>query len=251
MTPGAFPDDALIGAWADMGCEPVATCGQNRQPSIGATLAELRQQDRTFRTELTSSSAGRTAPDFITGMNVFTVISAKGGSAGSARDRYKTGGLVESRCDSTRPRLRSAEGCIFNNVWPVLTYNKADTLYPVNDLIDHIRYAQDVKGAPGKFVSGQQPGVPLHRQRDRARNRQHRDRARASCRLTTPTWNWRVEQCDEYPFASTAEGTASGGPASARLIKASHNREGGIQLNNWYTWDRILATDQFWVQVIG
>ncbi|MET8759467.1 NucA/NucB deoxyribonuclease domain-containing protein [Lentzea sp. NPDC004782] len=57
--------------------------------------------------------------------------------------------------------------------------------------------------------------------------------------------------CDEYPFASTYQGGTSGGPVSGRLIDAKVNREGGIQLNNWYGWDRILDGDQFWVQLLG
>ena len=80
----------------------------------------------------------------------------------------------------------------------------------------------------------------------------NRVRPKQQCRAARPNgWNWLAEQCDEYPFASVREGGASGGPVSGRVIPADQNREGGIQLNNWYEWDRILDGDTFWVETLG
>ncbi|MFF7656462.1 hypothetical protein ACFZCY_42720 [Streptomyces sp. NPDC007983] len=61
--------------------------------------------------------------------------------------------------------------------------------------------------------------------------------------------------CDEYPFASTYEGAArykyEGSQYlnfwSARWVKRTHNQEGGRRLARWYTNDRILDHDYFYI----
>ena len=56
------------------------------------------------------------------------------------------------------------------------------------------------------------------------------------------------EQCDEYPFASTYQGAASGGDFSVRMIDGTDNRIAGDEyLNHWYNAWRILDGDAFFV----
>ncbi|WP_214108292.1 NucA/NucB deoxyribonuclease domain-containing protein [Acrocarpospora catenulata] len=57
--------------------------------------------------------------------------------------------------------------------------------------------------------------------------------------------------CDEYPFASTHEGSAHAGKNySVAIVEKSDNCSGGSKLGNWYLYNRILEKDPFWVYVI-
>ncbi|WP_405834363.1 NucA/NucB deoxyribonuclease domain-containing protein [Streptomyces sp. NBC_01176] len=60
-----------------------------------------------------------------------------------------------------------------------------------------------------------------------------------SCRL----------QCDEYPYASTKEGSAKGDNRfSVRLIDGTDNETGGRGLDQTYTLNRILDGDAFYMR---
>ncbi|MEU6097836.1 NucA/NucB deoxyribonuclease domain-containing protein [Streptomyces sp. NPDC047079] len=57
-------------------------------------------------------------------------------------------------------------------------------------------------------------------------------------------------ECDEYPFASTKEGSTKGDNRfSVRLIDGKDNRKGGERLNQVYTLNRILDGDPFYVKI--
>ncbi|WP_158558057.1 LamG-like jellyroll fold domain-containing protein [Spongiactinospora gelatinilytica] len=56
--------------------------------------------------------------------------------------------------------------------------------------------------------------------------------------------------CDEYPFASTHEGSAYAGiNFSVAIVERGDNCSGGSKLKNWYLWNRVLEKDPFWVHV--
>jgi len=54
--------------------------------------------------------------------------------------------------------------------------------------------------------------------------------------------------CDEYPFASTLEGARTGN-FRVQYLWASHNRSAGGKLSGFYSADRILYGDPFWVVI--
>ncbi|MFJ5680867.1 NucA/NucB deoxyribonuclease domain-containing protein [Streptomyces sp. NPDC093097] len=57
-------------------------------------------------------------------------------------------------------------------------------------------------------------------------------------------------QCDEYPFASTYEGSTKGDDRySVRLIDGKDNETGGNRLNAMYIANRILDDDPFFVTI--
>ncbi|WP_437022841.1 NucA/NucB deoxyribonuclease domain-containing protein [Streptomyces sp. enrichment culture] len=57
-------------------------------------------------------------------------------------------------------------------------------------------------------------------------------------------------QCDEYPFASTKEGSNKGDDRySVRLIEGTDNEEGGRRLNTMYTLNRMLDGDPFYMKI--
>ncbi|GAA3837726.1 hypothetical protein GCM10022243_00280 [Saccharothrix violaceirubra] len=253
-TIGEFEDDALVAAWADCAGEPgKSACSKRYQPDRRSTLEDIKEErNNVFESVLTDTSIadiGLTG-DAIAPLQIYSWFTGRGGAGHAASILDSVGNRVASRCDSAQ--LRSKKACIFNNVRPFLTYDKNDTAYPVASLIDHIRYAQDQLRAPGRWRNAGPDGPPLTRTRNSDLQDENRKQPKAQCRTARPGgWNWRVEQCDEYPFASVKEGGASGGPVSGRLIPAAQNREGGIQLNNWYEWDRIIQEDTFWVNLIG
>jgi len=250
---GDYDDDARLAAFADCTGEVgKSACRSKQEPSIGATLDELRDGYREFKTTITDISKetyGLTG-DAVASMNVFSWWVGNGGTEHPSDGVNNISDPVRSRCDSTK--LRTSNACIFNNVSPYLTYDRADTAFPVGEVIDHIRYAQDTLGAPGKFANGKPVTAPLTRNRNAQKIIDNRKKPKEQCKAAAPNgWNGKKINCDEYPFASTNQGGTSGGPVSGRLINAKVNREGGIQLSNWYGWDRILDGDQFWVQLLG
>ncbi|MFE2884501.1 NucA/NucB deoxyribonuclease domain-containing protein [Streptomyces sp. NPDC059272] len=57
-------------------------------------------------------------------------------------------------------------------------------------------------------------------------------------------------QCDEYPFASTKEGSTKGDNRfSVRLIDGTDNGNGGRRLDEMYTLNRIIDGDAFYMQI--
>jgi hypothetical protein len=118
---------------------------------------------------------------------------------------------------------------------------------------------------PAKAVPGCDADHLLHRlATDTKRYDDNRDAAIAACRA-----NWGANysrgqtlDCDEYPFASTYEGSAQHAyepttPAnnfSAMPVVRGQNRSAGTQLLNFLRWNRILITqtdDGFYVDVTG
>lgn len=59
------------------------------------------------------------------------------------------------------------------------------------------------------------------------------------------------KQCDEFPFASTWQGSSTNGSDnfSIRLISADSNEAAGRWLGAWYAYDRVLDGDPFQVEV--
>ena len=55
-------------------------------------------------------------------------------------------------------------------------------------------------------------------------------------------------ECDEYPFATTAEGMRTGN-ARVRYIWASHDGSAGVQLSKFYSAYRMLYGEPFWVVI--
>ncbi|NJP52472.1 hypothetical protein HCJ93_21030, partial [Streptomyces sp. SBST2-5] len=56
--------------------------------------------------------------------------------------------------------------------------------------------------------------------------------------------------CDEYPFASTQEGSTKGDNRfSVRLIDGDDNETGGRRLDQMYTLNRMLDGDAFYMKI--
>jgi hypothetical protein len=165
---------------------------------------------------------------------------------------------VPLRCDNALPGVSA--GCVFSQI-PAVLYYGIDT-YP--NLGWHIAVAQN-SGLPGSYLTGSNP---LHRV-DSATAAINRN---ASC----PSASWLPRptgfDCDEYPFASSAEGgAASGGTArtwnscqitlqqpnstgpngfSICMVPSAENQYGGSALSLMYRNERVLIGDPFYVDVV-
>ncbi|MCP2269715.1 Deoxyribonuclease NucA/NucB [Actinokineospora diospyrosa] len=159
--------------------------------------------------------------------------------------------------------------CIFNDVIPHLQYDISDGR--VTTVARHIQDAQDrpdttyptedyAKLIPGKFT-GDRDSPGLHRVPGdgsiKADNTRFKD---AACLRTPPYENTGlpappvagVEDCDEYPFATTEEGAANYFyDFSVRAVPRGQNRSAGGLLNWYYFRDRVLyfQNDEFYTEI--
>ncbi|MET7426391.1 NucA/NucB deoxyribonuclease domain-containing protein [Dactylosporangium sp. NPDC005555] len=117
----------------------------------------------------------------------------------------------------------------------------------------------------GKTVPGKDDGIPsaddepLTRMYNNAQNDANRANSEKICKELYGLWDKDLVNCDEFPFASTYEGSKTGTEAnnglqrfSVRLIDTADNQYvGGILLEvNFYRALRVLDGDKFFVRVV-
>ncbi|RDI59039.1 LGFP repeat-containing protein [Nocardia pseudobrasiliensis] len=174
----------------------------------------------------------------------------------------KTAVAPTVRCDAIGAR---ASGCAVPKAEPILDM----TTRNVPELAKHIGYGQ-ASGLPGSPKGTS----PLTRTTNPATAQNNRN---ISCNRV-PRPRPAGMQCDEYPFATTAQGGGAGGPArtyndscdvkqewvqvldyrniptlasngiSMCLINASQNMRGGGITTWWFTKNRVLDGDTFYVK---
>jgi hypothetical protein len=172
--------------------------------------------------------------------------------------------IPELRCDVGLAR-RGTKGCVYPEAPPIFSgISLSDP--DVDESAIHIREAQATTGIPGKFVGagdgsilGGSDANPLTRTRSQTRIKENRDEARKRyveqyaeepvCDLTTdPDEPPGPCNCDEYPFASTNEG-ASRGQFSVKRIDAKDNQRAGARLGNFFTSQRVIEDEKFYVNI--
>jgi hypothetical protein len=152
------------------------------------------------------------------------------------------------RCDAA-PQDRggfTTPACVFGGVTPQWNLNTNDSA--IGQVAQHIQRAQT---NPNSTLPPDPSGtkiIPskLQRTTDDFLNKAQRDRATYQCR------KWIVpvpadESCDEYPFASTYEGSFNEPETnySVAAVSASQNSSEGGSRIGWYKADRILEGDAF------
>lgn len=168
-----------------------------------------------------------------------------------------TFGAGEFRCDYGRG-LSVVSRCVFPTATE--TFSRLSATDPTHaQAADHILtalYQPSLTMPPveNKVIPGLPGGLyPLTRAVDQHTIRRNRVRARGAClRYDTNYKRNRRElglECDEFPFASTLQGAASGGDFSVRGIPAADNQAGGAALQAWYNVFRILEYDEFYVAI--
>ena len=152
-----------------------------------------------------------------------------------------TGFLPWTRCDS-EPYMNSTSGCVYSQVPGIFALSAAPDSN-VKDAATFYRDAQNnLPNHPGRFPDG----VPLHRTRDTSANRAVSE-AECDRRFGCPRPSG--YDCDEYPFAATSEGVATGN-FDLRLVPSGQNSEVGRMLGSqFYLYNRILDGDPFYVYI--
>jgi hypothetical protein len=199
------------------------------------------------------------------------------------------------RCDSATYFRRFNDvwphACIFSEGLSFLTFSISKDPWP--EVAEHIRFAQDNpdptktypllvppgfppprdKNIPGKFTN-EENDRGLHRIREAVdpEYQANRNHVRGACYKEGPEAVWyletglpnrplpNIEECDEYPMASTLEGAAHPDyDFSVRAVDAGQNGLAGNRLQDFYRDDRVLsydfglphlANDQFWMQIV-
>ena len=163
------------------------------------------------------------------------------------------------RCDHANPMDSRSVGCIVPGSTPWVTYSLSGA-YPT--LAHHIRDAQS-SGLPGRYSPR---GAPLTRTSNKATQKANR---KIACPGSLDRPDGR--SCDEYPFASTRQGGASGGTVrtfnwcqvsgaigatgssgvSRCMIDKDDNSKGGRKLQTFYSKNRVLNGDKFRVRIVS
>lgn len=224
-TPQTTSRDELLGAWDST---PLWTLTYT-SPDKGA-LYNSGNQQRVYATvvmDVTADSPNATS---------YTEV-----------DAYRSG----VRFDYAGPVAGKYKGTVFTEARVELSMSQSDP--DVDESALHIYDAQNrpertFPSWPNKTVPG--ATEPLHRLIDADEQQKNRSKSIATCNNVWGDYSGTSLQCDEYPFASTKEGSNKGDDRySVRLIEGTDNEEGGRRLNTMYTLNRMLDGDPFYVKI--
>ncbi|WP_055713138.1 NucA/NucB deoxyribonuclease domain-containing protein [Streptomyces torulosus] len=167
---------------------------------------------------------------------------------------YTDGGSVYTssvRYDYAGPVAGKHKGTVFTKARVELVMSEKDPA--VNESALHIydalnRPERTFPSWVGKSVPGAKE--PLHRVVDEKTVDDNREKSISECKKVWGNYTGTGLECDEYPFASTKEGSTKGDNRfSVRLITGTDNRKGGERLNAMYTLNRVLNNDPFYVKI--
>ncbi|TMR04388.1 hypothetical protein ETD83_08445 [Actinomadura soli] len=259
--------------------EPLSNC----KPNGGTTKVVSRwEADPSAYVEFTSpaETPGQQHGDqFVRGDVVVHSIGEVPGYPGAKLEEHVGTSI---RFDSSWYNQKAKRGSIFTVVDPFLRFSRANnTGYKA--VAEHLWQALDKpKETKPPFSDKQLPGkkignpltrlVPNYYEDNRNKKRVDSNRYYAKawgCNPYFPRWNEAIEyppeypegrpvqECDEYPFASTYQGAArwkTDGDQyklmfSAEPVYWRENQKAGELLGAWYDWDRISEEQEFFIKV--
>jgi hypothetical protein len=181
-------------------------------------------------------------------------------AARSAHDHDDQGAEGGLRFDSAW-YLTYSTGAIFDRTTPSIAYSLSD-----EDVKMSARHMSDALNYPAstypmiadKHIPGGSADDTLRRLYfDQKRRDDNRAEAVKVCNAQWPGYPDLGQDCDEFPFATTYEGSARSiyentpyGMFSARPINAPDNQLAGSRLGAWYGDDRILDGDPFFIRIL-
>ncbi|MEU4878728.1 NucA/NucB deoxyribonuclease domain-containing protein [Streptomyces sp. NPDC021608] len=218
--------DELLGVWDSQPHWNLTYTAPDKGP-----LFDQGNQQRVFSTVSMdlSASSPNAAP--------FT----EGGGVYSSSVRYDYAGKIAGKY----------QGTVFTGARVELVMSQADPA--VNESALHIydalnRPERTFPSWAGKTVPGTKE--PLHRLVNATKIEENREKSIRECKKVWGDYAGSGLQCDEYPFASTKEGsTKSDNRFSVRLIDGPDNRRGGERLSAVYTLNRVLDGDAFYMKI--
>ncbi|MQS38005.1 hypothetical protein FFZ77_20990 [Streptomyces katsurahamanus] len=155
------------------------------------------------------------------------------------------------RFDYAGPVAGKHKGTVFSDARVKLVMSRKDPA--VNESALHIydaikRPSRTFPSFLGKLIPGEKK--PLHRLVDPEKQRKNREKSIKMCNSIWGDYSGTRLECDEYPFASTQEGSTKGdNKYSVRLIEGTDNGAGGNMLNSMFTLNRVLDGDPFYVKI--
>lgn len=154
-----------------------------------------------------------------------------------------TSAMTYVRCDNS-PYFSGGPACVFD-----ADVSQFSRLNIYNDDIDEMAWHVASAMWLDENMPGRDSTNPLNR--DKTNASAARVLARARCASNFPDeYADGAYQCDEYPFASTAQNAASYSGFSVEEISAGDNQIGGWYLAGWYFSQRIIKGDAFTVYVL-
>ncbi|MFJ6904030.1 NucA/NucB deoxyribonuclease domain-containing protein [Streptomyces griseoluteus] len=218
--------DELLGGWDRA---PQWTLSYT-SPDKGALFDQGNQQ-RVFST--VSMDLGASSPNaapFTGGGNVYS-SSVRYDYAGKIAGKYKGTVFTQARVELAMSQKDPAVNESALHIYDAL--NRPERTFP---------------SWPGKSVPGAKE--PLHRLVNKEKQKENRKRSIKECEKVWGDYSGTRLQCDEYPFASTQEGSTKGDNRfSVRLIDGDDNETGGRRLDQMYTINRMLDGDAFYMKI--
>ncbi|BBH66662.1 hypothetical protein ACTI_33470 [Actinoplanes sp. OR16] len=161
------------------------------------------------------------------------------------------------RCDEAS-YLRGGRGCVFDHVEELFPVSLATTTnyHAAAQHIFEAFHAPDTTfpRTPGKDVAGNlnssnpRPLSRLYEPYDTTIYNANRRTAVATCQAQWPGYAANGDDCDEYPMAATYQGASqANGHYSAKALNLNQNRSLGATMLVWFTGQRVLHEDHFWV----
>lgn len=151
------------------------------------------------------------------------------------------------RCDGAGVNRGGFSGaaCIFGGVVPQWNLSKSDPV--VDEVAQHV---YDAINNPNSTVPPDPSGhkiIPYNLTRTIDGNLNNAQRRRAIYQCSKYFTIQDEESCDEYPFASTYEGSFNDPETnySVKYVTAKKNTDEGRLRGTWYIYDRILELDGF------
>lgn len=252
----------------DMVCESKLNAGDCKEdPSYPATERTIAQWKNTnFSTEIFTSEAPPPTdanPDQVGYMEFWPKLTL---THAPRKFKKSIDGIKQTvRYDSAKymfafPNQYFWQGAVFSKATPI--FNVPITKPEFSMLAEagqHWKLAmehpeQTKPQMAGKKIPGMVGDSTLTRMYPRRHQEEYnsnRSKTRRTCDREFRDEDRTGKDCDEYPFASTWQGSSTNGSDnfSVSLISSDSNQAAGTWLGTWYAYDRILDGDRFHVQV--
>ncbi|WP_051428409.1 NucA/NucB deoxyribonuclease domain-containing protein [Bacillus sp. J33] len=252
----------------DMVCESKLNAGDCKEdPSYPATERTIAQWKNTnFSTEIFTSEAPPPTdanPDQVGYMEFWPKLTL---THAPRKFKKSIDGIKQTvRYDSAKymfafPNQYFWQGAVFSKATPI--FNVPITKPEFSMLAEagqHWKFAmehpeQTKPQMAGKKIPGMVGDSTLTRMYPRRHQEEYnsnRSKTRRTCDREFRDEDRTGKDCDEYPFASTWQGSSTNGSDnfSVSLISSDSNQAAGTWLGTWYAYDRILDGDRFHVQV--
>lgn len=252
----------------DMVCEAKMNAGDCKEdpdyPPTERTIAQWKNTN--FSTEIFTSEAPPATdenPDQLGYMEFWPELTL---THAPRKFKKSIDGIKQTvRYDSAKymfafPNQYFQQGAVFSKATPI--FNVPITKPEFEMLTEAGQHWKDAMDHPeqtkpqmvGKKIPGAVGDSTLTRMYPRRHQEEYnrnRNKTRRICEREFGGEDRTGKQCDEFPFASTWEGSSTNGSDhfSVRMISAESNGAAGTWLGAWYAYDRILDGDAFHVEV--